>query len=501
MSKTITAFAALALASSALAAVEAPTMGWSSWNAYHVNISEDIICRAADMLVELGLKDAGYTYCNIDDGFFGGRDPVTGKVIPHPKRFPNGMRVVSDYIHSKGLKAGIYSDGGSDTCGSWYDHDELGIGVGFYGHDELDAEYYFKELNYDFIKIDFCGGNPGSNKDHLKLDEKERYTAIRKAIDAVGRPDARINVCRWNYPGTWVREIGSSWRMSRDINDKWKICRQIIEENLYMSGYAAPGAYNDMDMLEVGRKYTAVEDETHFATWCMMSSPLLIGCDMNVLRTKRSETLKLLKNADLIAIDQDTAMPQAHVIRREPHAKGSCYVLERFLEEPYGRKRAYELLNLDDEPHEIAFEMKGEVRQISGTTDAAVPAHGSKVFVVTLAEKPAEPTRYEAETAFATKYQELSTPKNAGTPYAEEVDGASAGAVVRNVGGGKGGDIRFQKVWSEKGGAYTAKLVALGGEAVETREVTLTPGMNEIVFDSPKAYPALDYLEVTPKER
>ena len=495
---SLAAFAGAAVCAAVAKPVEAPTMGWSSWNAYRVNISEEIICRAADLMVELGLDKCGYVYCNIDDGFFGGRDKITGKVISHPQRFPRGMRVVSDYIHSKGLKAGIYSDGGGDTCGSWYDHDELGIGVGFYEHDELDAEYYFRELNFDFIKIDFCGGNPGSNKDHLQLDPKERYTAIRKAIDAVGREDARINICRWNYPGTWVRDVGSSWRISRDINDKWKICRQIIEENLYLSGYAAPGAYNDMDMLEVARHYSAIEDETHFATWCMMSSPLLIGCDLAVLKGKKAKTLELLKNRDLIAIDQDVAMPQAQVVKRTRGEKGGIYVLERCLGEPYGMRRAYEFLNLDDSPHEVEYPLNGEVRQIAGTAGKEIPAHGCRVFLVNLPERPAEPERYEAETAFCTEYQELSTPKNAGTPYAEENDGASAGAVVKNV-GGKGGDIRFQKVYSEKGGEYLARLVAIGGKTVEKREVTLKSGLNEIVFSSPTSLPPLDYLEVVRK--
>ena len=122
-----------------------PLMGWSSWNTYFVDISEELIKKQADALVANGLKDAGYQYINIDDGFFGFRDE-NGKMTHNAERFPNGMRVVSDYIHSLGLKAGIYSEGGDNTCGSMYNAEKSGIGAGFYGHDQQDADVYFKEL-------------------------------------------------------------------------------------------------------------------------------------------------------------------------------------------------------------------------------------------------------------------------------------------------------------------------------------------------------------------
>ncbi len=134
-----------------------PLMGWSSWNTYHVNINEELIKKQADALVAHGLKDAGYLYINVDDGFFGWRDE-TGKMHAHPERFPNGMRPISDYIHSLGLKAGIYSDAGDNTCGSIYDDDANGVDSGLYGHEQQDMDLYLKEWNYDFIKIDYCGG-------------------------------------------------------------------------------------------------------------------------------------------------------------------------------------------------------------------------------------------------------------------------------------------------------------------------------------------------------
>lgn len=149
------------------AQVTPPIMGWSSWNTFHVNISDSLIRTQADAMVRLGLKDLGYNHINIDDGFFGWRDS-TGMMQPHPQRFPHGMKVVADYIHSLGLKAGIYSDAGANTCGSRYDNDENGFGAGMYGHELQDARLYFHDWGFDFIKIDYCGAGTW-----LDLEEKK----------------------------------------------------------------------------------------------------------------------------------------------------------------------------------------------------------------------------------------------------------------------------------------------------------------------------------------
>ena len=228
-----------------------PTMGWSSWNTFGVNISETIIKQTANAMVTKGLLAVGYNHVNIDDGYFGGRDQETGKLITHKTRFPKGLQPVVDHIHSKGLKAGIYSDAGHNTCGSKFNGDKTGVGVGLYEHDQLDCDLFFKELGFDFIKVDFCGGSPYHNDEGLTLDEKTRYTAIAKAINNTGRNDVRMNICRWAYPGTWVDDAGFSWRTTGDIYDGWKSVKGILAENLYMSAYCSKGHYNDMDMLEV----------------------------------------------------------------------------------------------------------------------------------------------------------------------------------------------------------------------------------------------------------
>ena len=149
-------------------------MGWSSWNTFDLNISESVIKGQADAMVSKKLFDVGYDHINIDDGYFGNRDAATGQLKIHPTRFPNGLQPVVDYIHSKGLKAGIYSDGGYNTCGSFHGGDKNGEGVGLYEHDQQDCDFFFKDLGFDFIKVDFCGGDPIHNKDELDLDEKER---------------------------------------------------------------------------------------------------------------------------------------------------------------------------------------------------------------------------------------------------------------------------------------------------------------------------------------
>lgn len=194
---------------------ESPIMGWSSWNTYRVHINDTLIIRQADAMVQKGLKEVGYSYVNVDDGFFGWRDE-RGVMQTHPERFPNGLKGVADHIHSLGLKAGIYSDAGSNTCGSIWDKDMNGIGSGLYGHEFQDATLYFKEWGFDFIKIDYCGAGQ-----ELNLEEEKRYTEIRQAIDNLGCGHVSINICRWAFPGTWARNIARSWRISADIRPEW----------------------------------------------------------------------------------------------------------------------------------------------------------------------------------------------------------------------------------------------------------------------------------------
>lgn len=374
---------------------DGPTMGWSSWNTYGFNISESIIKKQVDAMVSNGYSKVGYRYINIDDGYFGGRDS-DGYLLIHPTRFPNGMKTVVDYIHAKGLKAGIYSDAGKNTCASYFGGDKIGEGVGLLGHEDDDTRLWFNDLGFDFIKVDFCGGSAGHNKDHLQLNEEQRYRTIWKAILNTGRTDVRMNICRWAFPGTWATEVSTSWRTTGDINCSWGSIKSILKENFYLSAYSGKGRFNDMDMLEVGRGLSNEEDKTHFGMWCMMNSPLLIGCDMtNISTTARN----LMCNKELIALNQDTLFQQAYVVKRD----GETYVMVRDIEKLNGTKRAVALVNLSDAAKmmEVNFadiDLGGTVRMRdvflrhnladqTETFKVMVPAHGTKIYTLEADER------------------------------------------------------------------------------------------------------------------
>ncbi len=462
MKKTKALLALALLAAGSAKAYDPPTMGWSSWNTYRVNISDALIRKQADAMVEKGLKEVGYRYINIDDGFFGGRG-ADGTLLIHPTRFPDGLKPVADYIHSLGFKAGIYSDAGRNTCGNFWDNDKIAEGVGFYGSDQRDADFYFKEMGFDFIKIDFCGGDPKQNTEHLDLDERERYTAIRQAIDNTGRTDVRVNVCRWAFPGTWVHSIGSSWRISPDIGPNWNSVKRIIAKNRYLSAYATGGAFNDMDMLEIGRGMAAAEERTHFGMWCMLSSPLLIGCDMTSIP---EASLALIKNKELIALNQDPLALQAHIVKVD----NGVYLYVKDVETLNGTTRAVALYNSTDAARTFSFDMEEvdlggivKVRDLfagqdqadvtDGTLKVSVPARDTKIFRLE-AEKRLERTLYEAETAWLERYQDIGMNNSQGYATYGETSGCSGGAKVGWLGNHPDNWMEWRDVYSQDGGVY-----------------------------------------------
>ena len=464
---TIFLAAALAVGAAVEAqTVEPPTMGWSSWNTYRVNISDSLICRQADAMASNGLRAAGYKYINIDDGFFGGR-AADGRLLVHPGRFPRGLKPVVDHIHSLGFKAGIYSDAGRNTCGSFWDADTIARGVGFYGHDQQDADFYFREMGFDFIKVDFCGGDPGQNADHLDLDERERYTAIRQAILNTGRRDVRLNVCRWAFPGTWVRQVGFSWRISPDINPSWSSVKGIIARNRYLSAYTSPGHYNDMDMLEIGRGLTPQEERTHMGMWSIMSSPLLIGCDLTAIP---EASLRLLTNPEVVGLNQDSLGLQAHLVKREGGAE--LYVKDVRTRE--GLTRAVALYNPTDTTARFRLlaadvDLAGRVtvRDLFARRDAGFLEGGGRVVDIAphdthlyLLEggRRKERTVYEAECAWLEAYQCLVNERAAGTATYADDDACSGGAKVTWLGASAGNFLEWRDVWSAAGGRYELTL-------------------------------------------
>lgn len=321
---------------------KAPIMGWASWNNYRVNINEDIIKSQADAMVTTGLKDAGYSFVNTDDGFYGGRDK-NGNLLVHKERFPSGMKSLAEYIHTKGLKAGIYSDAGINTCASYWDKDTIGSGMGLYGHDRKDLTLYLKEWKYDFIKVDWCGG------EWLGLDEETRYSEIGKIVRSID-PNVIYNVCRWKFPGKWVTQVADSWRISGDISNRFESILRIIDLNADLWAYSSAGRYNDMDMLQVGRGMTPEEDRTHFSMWCLMHSPLLLGND---LTTMSKETLKLVSNREMIALNQSSYVYQA----RRLVDYGELEVWAKPLIDTMSGEIAVGLLNRSDSQANITFNL------------------------------------------------------------------------------------------------------------------------------------------------
>lgn len=294
-----------------------PIMGWASWNCFHVDVTEQRLKEQADAMVRLGLTDCGYEYINCDDGFFGGR-AEDGTLKFHKERFPNGIKVVADYIHSLGLKAGIYSDGGNSTCAYHYDFEgENGYNVGLYGHEEQDLSMFFEECGFDFIKVDWCGGI------RKCFDDKEQYTKIAKIIDEIRERQNReivFNICRWRFPGEWAVDICDSWRTGMDITCDFKAVVHQLDNVKALKKYCSPGHTNDLDMMEIGNGLTPAEERSHFSMWCMMSTPLILGCDLTKIS---GETLEIIKNKEVIALNQDALCSQGYVIKEYSDDSGN----------------------------------------------------------------------------------------------------------------------------------------------------------------------------------
>lgn len=474
-----------------------PTMGWSSWNTFALNINEELIKSQADAMVDNGLDQAGYKYINIDDGFWDGRDK-DGKLILNTKLFPGGMRSLVDYIHAKGLKAGIYSDAGRNTCGSQNKH-KWGLGVGLAGHEAEDCSLYFNDWDFDFIKVDFCGG------ERMGLDEHRQYSKIGRAIRNCGKPGVIYNICRWAYPGTWVSEVADSWRTTGDINCSWESIKKIILENLYLQAYTGNGHYNDMDMLEIGRTLSPEEENTHFAYWCIASSPLLIGCDLTNIP---EASLKLLKNRNLIAMNQDSLGLGAPVVQNQ----GEVYVVAKDVEKLNGPKRAVVVMNLSDDPQTIDVDLAkagyGGVVSVydcladqklpelaRGTFTVDLPAHGSKAYFFN--GQRTEKRIYQAEEAYLPAYQELGKEDSPTWVLDESADG---GAYITKLGGGESNTLVWKNVFSQTGGMYTLAIrysskkpaemkVAVNGRQVKSfnnlRTVGTEDGWNIITVKVP----------------
>ena len=265
-----------------------PPMGWNSWNKFQTKIDDKTVREIADAMVASGMKDAGYTYIVIDDGWQWKRDD-NDILMPNPN-FPD-MKALADYVHSKGLKLGIYSSPGPRTCGGF---------EGSYGHEELDAGTW-AEWGIDYLKYDWCSASS-------IWDEKEMQAVYQKMAEALRKTGRPIVYSLCQYGRASVQEWGPSaggnlWRTTTDISDRWQSMVSNGFSQSDLSPYAGPGKWNDPDMLEIGNGgMTADEYKTHFSLWCMIASPLIAGND---LRNMTDETKEILTNKEVIAVDQD----------------------------------------------------------------------------------------------------------------------------------------------------------------------------------------------------
>ncbi|KAF1886405.1 hypothetical protein Lal_00045637 [Lupinus albus] len=261
-----------------------PPMGWNSWNHFGCNINEDIIRQTADALVSTGLAALGYQYINIDDCWAELSRDSEGNMVAKASTFPSGMKALADYVHSKGLKLGVYSDAGNLTCSQQM--------PGSLGHEDQDAKT-FASWGVDYLKYDNCANNG--------ISPKERYPPMSEALLNTGRP-IFFSLCEWGQedPATWGKSVGNSWRTTGDIEDNWDSMTSRADINDQWASYAGPGGWNDPDMLEVGNGGMSTEEyRAHFSIWALAKAPLLIGCD---IRTLDATTQELLNNSEVIAV-------------------------------------------------------------------------------------------------------------------------------------------------------------------------------------------------------
>ena len=366
------------LASAGLAMT--PPMGWNTWNKFACNISEATIRSAADSMVSSGMRDAGYQFLVIDDCWHGARD-AHGDIQADPQRFPSGIKALADYVHTKGLKFGIYSDAGDKTCAGR---------PASRGFEYQDAAQYAR-WGVDYLKYDWC--NTGNR------NAQDAYTLMRQALDATGRPIV-FSMCEWGTakPWLWAAGTGNLWRTTGDIADMYQGTRKyqlgmmdIVDLNEPLYSYGGPGHWNDPDMLEVGNGGMSLdEDRTHFALWSIMAAPLIAGNDL----TKMSpETQSILLNKEVIAIDQDTLGMPGHRVRKTGTA-------ELWTRDLAGGDRAVALVNRNTQAAEIAFRFDEvgypdslsmhardlwahkDSGPLHGTYSATVPAHGTVLLVL-----------------------------------------------------------------------------------------------------------------------
>ncbi|MGW4499130.1 glycoside hydrolase family 27 protein [Micromonospora sp. NPDC004336] len=370
-----------------------PPMGWNTWNTFGCSINETLIRQMADSIVTSGLRDLGYKYVVVDDCWFNPNRDAQGNLQAHPERFPSGMKALGDYLHARGLLFGLYQAPLDQTCAQYFD--AFPGSTGSLGHEYQDARQ-FAAWGVDYLKYDWCSPTGTIN------DQVARFGIMRDALAATGRPIVySINpnsIHEKTGPQRNWSDVANLWRTTEDITNAWNTgqtngypmgIQNIVNVNVPLAGYAAPGGFNDPDMLEVGNGgMSDTEMRSHFALWSVMAAPLMMGND---LRSANAATLAILKNQNLVAINQDPLGLQAIQVSND----GTRRILTKRLT---NGDVAVALFNQGNSTTTIAttaaaigktgssFTLRDAWTNATSTTtgsiSASVPAHGTVVFRV-----------------------------------------------------------------------------------------------------------------------
>ncbi|TPQ18309.1 ricin-type beta-trefoil lectin domain protein [Streptomyces sporangiiformans] len=521
----------MAVTSNQIAVPPAP-MGWASWNTFAAKIDYNVIKAQVDAFVAAGLPEAGYKYINLDEGWWQGTRDSQGNITIDESEWPGGMSAIADYIHSKGLKAGIYTDAGKDGCGYYFPTGRPAApGSGSEGHYEQDM-LQFSKWGFDYVKVDWCGG------DVEGLDAKTTYQAISdaaaKASATTGRP-LTLSICNWGKqnPWNWGAGMAALWRTNTDIifhgnSPSWDSMLANYDANVHPTGQHT-GYYNDPDMLMVGLSgFTASQNRTHMNLWAVSGAPLLAGNDLSQMS---AETAAILKNPEVIAVDQDPRGLQGVEVAEDT---SGLQVYSKVLSGT--GKRAVVLLNRTGSAQNITVRWsdlgltdasatvrnlwtRANVGNFSGSYTTSVPAKDSVMLTVTGGTEASSST-YEAESAGNTK---------AGSAADATCSGCSGSTKVGNVGNGAANTLRFNGVvagatgtkvvdiaYTNGSGATRTAVLKVNGQTPTTVafpptgswstpgtvsvEVSLAKGStNTLTFSNPTAWtPDFDAIQVRP---
>ena len=371
-----------------------PPMGWNNYNAYGNTATAALIEQTALAIHDNGMQAAGYNYVNTDDAWMESSRDSSGNLVPNPTKFPNGIAPVAAYVHSLGLKFGIYEDGGTETCAGY---------PGSLGHETQDANL-FASWGVDYLKYDNCN-NEG-------ISSQTRYTTMRNALAATGR-SILFSLCSWGQESvwTWGAGVGNMWRTTGDIADNFSSMLSNFHSNVGLAAYAGPGGWNDPDMLETGNGgMSETEDQSQFSLWAEMAAPLIDGS--NIINAS-SQTLSILTNKAVIAVDQDSLGKQGTEVSSsngldvlaKPLANGDVAVAlfnENSSTETITTSAAA-IGKSGSSSYTLTDLWSGAVTTTSGTISASVPAHGTVMYRVSGGSTGTSPTTGEIHAVGAGK--------------------------------------------------------------------------------------------------